>query len=112
MSDSYHYFTVPITNVPDSSPYTVWFATWSSDQRSFVWSTQRPAAGTCATPTYVCVRSATKYAAPAGATIIIENTSKTLPPPPVIVSSTASETEFSAALKQQLINQLDRLRSL
>ncbi|HEX8108539.1 MAG TPA: hypothetical protein VF516_12485 [Kofleriaceae bacterium] len=108
---SYQYFTIPISSVPDAPPYTVWFATWSADQCSFVWSTTRPVAGAAGTtPTYVC--GATDCAAPAGATVIIQNSAKTLPPPPVAVSSTASETEFQTALKQQLINTLDGLRSL
>lgn len=111
MSDGYQYFTIPFSNVPDAPPYTVWFATWSADQRSFVWSTTRPVAGAAGTtPTYVC--GATRSTAPAGATVIIENSAKTLPPPPVAVSSTASETEFRTALQKQLIKQLDGLRSL
>lgn len=111
MTDSYQYFTIPISSVPSAPPYTVWFATWSADQSSFVWSTTRPAEGAAGTtPTYAC--GATRFSAPAGATVIIQNSAKTLPPPPIAVSSTVSETEFQTALKQQLTNKLEELRSL
>lgn len=109
MSDSYQYFTLPISNVPETPPYSVWFATWSAAQSSFVWSTTRPAAG-CGTPTYVC--GATESTAPTGSTVIIQNSTKCIDPPPIAVPVTTSESDFQAALKQQLNVKLDRLRSL
>ncbi len=111
MSDSYQYFTIPISSVPDSPPYTVWFATWSADLSEFVWSTTRPAADAAGTtPTYVC--GATEDSAPTGATVIVQSSAKCIDPPPLAVSSNISETDFRTALQQQLIQQLDSVRSL
>lgn len=102
MSDSYQYFTIPIASVPDSPPYTVWFATWSADQ--YVWSRTRPAPGGTTT-TWVC--GATESRAPCGATIIVDSTIKCIDPPPLTVPIDVSETDFRAALQQQLTETLD-----
>lgn len=111
MSDSYQYFTLPISNVPETPPYNVWFATYSTSQSSFVWSTTRPASGGAGTtPTYVC--GATEDGAPSGSTVIIQSSAKCIDPPPIAVPITTSENDFRTALQQQLIVQLDRTRSL
>jgi hypothetical protein len=108
MSESYQYFTLPISNVPETPPYNVWFATWSSSQSSFVWSTTRPAASS--TPTYVC--GATETCAPSGSIVIVQNGIKCIDPPPVAVPIDASESDFRSALQQGLNVVLDRTRSL
>ncbi len=109
MSDSYQYFTIPISSVPATPPYTVWFATWSADQSSFVWSATRPS-GAGTTPTYVC--GATEDTAPTDSTVIVQNSAKCIDPPPLAVPSTISASDFTTALQQQLIQQLDGKRSL
>lgn len=112
MSCSYQYFIIPISSVPSTPTYPyVWFATWSATSSSFVWSTTRPAGGAYGTmPTFVCC--ATTSPAPAGSTVIIPATDKVIDPQPIVASSTISESDFQAALQQQLINQLDGKRSL
>lgn len=109
---SYSYFTIPITSVPATPPYPyVWYATWSAASSSFVWSTTPPdgaAAGT--TPTYVC--GATTSSAPADATVIIPATDKVIDPQAIVAPISISESDFTTALQQQLIQQLDGKRSL
>ena len=108
MSDSYQYFILPISNVPETPPYSVWFATWSASQSSFVWSTTRPAAS--ATPVYVC--GATESSAPSGSTVIVQNGIKCIDPPPVFVAIDASENDFRVALQEGLNVILQRTRSM
>jgi hypothetical protein len=104
----YQYFTLPISNVPETLPENMWFATWSTARSAFVWSAMRP--DPAPTPTYVC--GATEEYAPTGATIIVQNGTKCIDPPPIAVPIDATESEFQAELRKQIIIKMDRTRSL
>lgn len=95
MSQDNKYFMIPFKNVPDSPPYTVWYASWS---------TVRPIPEPGMQPPYA-IGVTKDDRLPPGAILIANSTKEPPPPPPPLAASTPAE--YNSAFSAWLTNMKD-----
>ena len=94
MSQSYRYFLIPFTSVPQDPPYTVWYATWS---------TERPAIAPDTTIVPWAIGVIADAELPNGAESMGDLTKDPPPPPPLMISPTnAILSDYMKAFTQSL----------
>jgi hypothetical protein len=100
MIQAYRYFLIPFTSVPKTPPYTVWFATRSSDLQSTSWSKDRPA--TTQDPSSTWVVGLTSGDLPPDATLLGTATKDPPPPPLAVLPTTTSLAAYQIDFKRWL----------
>jgi hypothetical protein len=96
MSKTYTYFAIPFDKIPQPTPYTVWFASWSLVKPQLGSNTQLIGADTPPPPFVIGMTSGNL---PQGATLIGKGLKDSSPPPlPSPVSTSA--TDYLASVRR------------